>query len=155
MVVLNSYLVEAAMNESLKFLGLAPWEPGIEIIECKTPEGVVDMYAYSTLLNSTLTCSQFPDLSFRLTDDERARAFFLDFRSIQDLVFEQDPEPFGAKPWAPGRVKTFYGVEYVGSEDGPLFEVRTIVGNYRFRCGTVQFRWSAPDLPGEARPGAY
>ncbi|GIF19291.1 hypothetical protein BJ973_006336 [Actinoplanes tereljensis] len=125
----------------LSFVGLAPWGVGIEVIECETPDGVVDMYNDSMLRSATLTCDSVPTLSFQLVDDRSGRDYFLEFLAVKDLVFKQEPLTFGANRWDPQRVKTFYGVELPSTVGVTTLEIRTIVGDYNLQCDSVRFRW--------------
>ncbi|WP_213011134.1 hypothetical protein [Paractinoplanes toevensis] len=131
----------------LSFVGLAPWAVGIEVIECDTPDGVVDMYNDSMLLSATFTCDSVPTLSFLLVDCGSGREYYLEFLGVKGLVFEQDSLTFGANLWDPRTVKTFYGVELPSSEDVSALEIRTIVGNYNLQCDSVRFRWGGVRNP--------
>jgi hypothetical protein len=129
------------MTVMLSYVGLAPWAVGIEVIECDTPDGVVDMYNDSMLRSATFTCDSVPTLSFRLVDYGSGREYYLEFFGVKDLLFKQDSLTFGANRWDPRRVKTFYGVELPSSEDVSTLEIRTIVGDYNLQCDSVRFRW--------------
>ena len=126
----------------LTFLGLEPWAAGIEIVDCVTPDGLVDLHNECQLLRTTLSCEPLPAFGLEFAPDRHPKPFALRFRGVRELSFRQDELTYGAGLWDPNVVSTFIGLEFRTTDDAPAFTVRTIVGDYTFRCDEVEFRWA-------------
>src|SRR5512142_1305482 len=134
-------MVASAMSGlTPQFVGLAPWPPGVEVVECVTPQRRYDLHNSCTIHETAVTCGPRLELWIRLVEDATGEMLGLGFVGVQGLTFRQDDRASAPAAWRPHEVETFLGVEYVPDGDGsPRFTVETIVGTYAFTCGEVRF----------------
>jgi hypothetical protein len=134
-----------------RFTGMSPWLPSEdEIIECETPEGLVDLHNDCRLIAIEIPVLPTPRLDLAFTSVKAGRDFRLVFHGVLDLQFTQDPDDHlpHSGDWNPEVDSTFYGLRYdsahVTNSEGERyasFSVSTIQGDLELIANEIEFRW--------------
>lgn len=128
-----------------RFLGLEPWSPNIEIVECVAEGRTFDLHNECTLQDAVITCAPKLELWLHLAEDASDLRIELGFLGVQQLRFQQDDRASEPGNWLPSEVETLIGIEFTPSVNGlPRFTVETIIGVYTFACVVVEFRLGLP-----------